>query len=243
MVACGEECLHRMAPADFERRATARTGIPGTVVVLVAHDTSTFSIENLSVSGALLVGGLALAPRDRLKLLLHIDGYRSFGAAAEVVRTRKVSDDRYEVAVAFLDLAQELEDRIWTIVAGAIDRQQVAATPAVLVVDDDRESLLAIERDVRDSGRTVLFASTALEVVQLLQDRSVRVDAVLVELGLSRANPIAVLAHFADEHPRVRRIVMSHRAAVEYASELSSGRAHAFILRPWDRQTLIEALQ
>src|SRR6266545_7503461 len=46
---------------------------------------------------------------------------------------------------------------------------------------------------------------------------------------------LAILAHLADAHPNIRRVLMSDRSRVRnYERELASGRAHAFLTKPWD---------
>lgn len=230
---------------DTDRRREARTGagIRGTGVILASRRTGNVSIVNLSSTGALLVGDLDFLLGEPVKLLLHVDGHRSFGINAQILRAKEVSSERHEIAVAFVDVPAEIEGRIQSIVIAARAREQISAVPAILVVDDDRSALAAVEQELAGSGRKVLFASTALEVVRRLQDQSVRFEAALVELDLSRTNPAGVLSHLADEYPKIRRIAMSRGSApARYAAELTSGRAQVFLRRPWEPRGLLDLL-
>src|SRR5205823_5995921 len=110
-------------------------------------------------------------------------------------------------------------------------------------VDDRPVVSLAVERDVDELGWTVVPAATSDEVVRRFRDRNLRFAAALVELRLDRVNTTALLGLLADEHPGVRRIVMSgETSAEELQTLLESGLAHAFVQKPWQRQAFIAAL-
>ena len=233
-----------MQEDDFERRSSLRcSGIPGTAVVLGQLGTGSFAIENLSATGASLVGDLALAPAERVKLLLHIEGERSLGVTAEVVRADPLVADRHRVAVRFHEVPDEIRDRIVALVSTALDRQWIASAPALLVVDDHAETALAVERDLVGLGWTVVPVATSTELMQRLGDPSLRFEAALVEICLGRVNASGLLSHLAEQHPRVRRVLMSARAlSDDCEAELSTGRAQMFLPKPWQRETLMDVL-
>lgn len=224
------------------------SGIPGTAVVLTQVATSSFAIENLSATGALLVGDLVLAPSERIKLLLHIDGERPLGVTAEVVRIQSLSTDRSRVAVRFHEVEFETQAWIQNLVLSAIDRQWITADPAILVVDDEPATCIAAERDLRVLGWTVVSAASSVEVVRWLRDRSVRFEAALVEACLDRINSLALLGQLADEHPRIRRVLVSKRVPSRddenalVSNALVSACAHAFLQKPWDPDMLMDAI-
>ena len=229
-------------PALGRARTARATGIPGTAMVLTPGATSPFAIENMSCSGALLVGELALAQDDRVKLQLHIEGEEPLGATADVVRVHSLAPDQQRVAVRFFEPDDPTQQRIRSIVHAALERRWIAAAPAICVVADSPETRVTVERDTNVLGWTLVSAATSTEVLERLRDPSLRFEAAIVDASLERVNAPAVLRHLAEEHPHTRRILIASASTKEVEAEVASGRAHAFVQRPWDRDLLLRAL-
>ena len=232
------------APASaFGRRRSVRaTGVPGAVMVLTPSATSSFAIENMSCSGALLVGELPLAEADRVKLLFHIEGEDAMGAAAEVMRVQSIAPDRHRVAVRFFEPDDATQQRIVAIVHAALQRRWIAAAPAICVVADSPETSVTVERDTLVLGWTLVSVATSADLVARLRDPSLRFEAAIVDANLERVNAPAVLRHLADEHPHTRRLLVASRPYQELEDEVVSGRAHALLQNPWQRDVLLRAL-
>lgn len=130
-----------------------------------------------------------------------------------------------------------------TAVPAASARPCITTEPAILIVDDDPATCIAAECDLGVHGWTVVSAASSVEVVRVLHDRSVRFEAALVEACLVRINSLALLGQLADEHPRIRRLLVSKRApSRDDESALVSGRAHAFLRKPWGPDMLMDAI-
>lgn len=232
---------------EFERRRRPRaTGVVGSAIVL-AHDESerSYAVRDLSATGAMLVGALRLAPRDRIELLFDADGDRMTGINlhAEVIRSDQLLDERHAIGVVFRDVPAAIHDHIQDLIVSALARQRANAPTTIMVVDDTPHARHAVSRHLGGLGHQVVAASTLLDIVRHLHDPNLRIEAALVDTRVGDENGLAILAHLADAHPSIRRILMSDRARVrDYESELVSGRAHAFLTKPWERECLVAAL-
>jgi ActR/RegA family two-component response regulator len=211
-------------------------------MVLTPCATSSFSIENISCSGALLVGDLLLAQSDRVKLLLQIEGEATLGATADVVRVHTGALDRQHVAVRFFEPDDPTQQRIRAIVHSALQRRWISAAPAICVVADSPDTSVMVERDTHVLGWTLVSAATSTDVIAHLRDPSLRFEAAIVDVNLERVNAPAVLRHLAEEHPHTRRVLIGSTTSEAAGTEVASGRAHAFLQSPWDRNALLRAL-
>ena len=157
------------------------------------------------------------------------------------MRCERLTGGSFAIGVTFRDLPLDLYDHIQDLVAAALERRRTAAPATVLVVDEAPNTRQAVARDLGSADKRVLGASTPLEVVRHLAD--VRIEAALVEARFADANGLAILACIADEHPSVRRILVAECArARDYEREVHSGRVHAFLTKPWERQCQVAAL-
>ena len=227
---------------DIDRRSSRRTTVPGTAIVLRGRETSTFAIENVSASGALLVGEVRLSLGERVRLLLHIDGQRSLGCEATVARVEDIFEGRYAVAVRYHDLDRSVQIRIESIVRHALERRWILPSRVVLVIDDDDSTATAVERDVRSLGWAVVRATTSLEVVRCLNDCSHRIQAALVDACLKHVKTTGILSHLSDEHPMVRRVLISKQGPGSTNESGAMPRAQVLLPKPWERLALMEAL-
>lgn len=236
-----------MNPDKFERRKQPRaTGIIGSASVISPYgESGTFSVRDLSADGAMLVGTLQLVAGERIEILFDADGDRLTGISicAEVIRSERLHSERFATGVVFRDLPVVIHDHIQELVVSANERRRANAPPTIMVVDASPQARRAVARDLGGSGRRIVAASTLLEVVRQLHDADQRIETALVDTRIGDADGLAILAYLADEHPNIRRVLMSDRARVrDYERELSSGRAHAFLTKPWERECLVAAL-
>lgn len=231
---------------ELERRKRPRaTGIVGSARVFARGEWSdAWTVRDLSAGGAMLVGSLRLPLNERIEILFDADGDRltGIGLHAEVRRSEILLDKRHAIGVAFRDVPAAIHDHIQELVSSALERKRAAATATILVVDGTPEARRAVARDLGQS-RKVVGASTLLDIIRHLHDPDLRIEAALVNARVGPADGLAILAHLAEAHPTVRRILMSDRARVrDYELVLVSGAAHAFLTKPWERECLVAAL-
>lgn len=217
----------------------------GSATVVSTGRSTTFTVRDLSAGGVLLIGARPFRPGERIDIVFDADGDRLTGLwlLAEVVRCEPLAGGRHAIGATFRNLAVEIHEHIQELVAIALERRRASAPPTVLVVDEAPHARHAVVRDLVTTGQRVVAASTPLEVVRHLHDADLRIEAALVDARFGDTNGLAILAYIADEHPGVRRILLTERARMrDYEVELTSGRAHAFLTKPWERQCLVAAL-
>ena len=210
-------------------------------IVLGKDRTANLTLQHLSAGTAILIGDLRLALGERVRILLHV-GADSVGADVEVLTVHEVSDDQYEISVRFLDTTRETQDRIRVMVRSGFEQGWMRTRAAVLVMDEDEPSRAAAARDIHALGRVAVFATTALEVMRCLNDRSVDIEAAVIDAGLEHVNTTGMLAHLADEHPGIRRVLVASDPRAALDEDVSSGRAHVFLGKPWRHRDFMVAL-
>lgn len=106
--------------------------------VVVGSRHSPFTIDNISVGGARIIGTLALRLRQRVQLVLQLDT-ALVHVEAEVVRIDTPDLLADQVAVRFVDPPPEARDAITDVVSRVLDEQQDE--------DDSDEAEVSIETD------------------------------------------------------------------------------------------------
>jgi CheY-like chemotaxis protein len=229
-----------VSPVDFsDRRRQARArDLDMTAVVRGENgDTGSFVVENLSSSGARLVGAIAFGEGERVAIALSGDGMQTIELAAEVVRAQ-LHDASWAVAVRFRDLPDPIHDTIQRVVMHALARQRLAARKIVMVVDDERAIQVALSHELTLLGLEPHAVATPRGVVGCLQDPSLEVHTAFVDLGLGVCDGLDVVAYLAEAYPGIHRVVMSGAREDDLRRAVASGKAHAMLRKPWDRSDL-----
>lgn len=216
-------------------------GVPGTAVAMTRTATLEFAIDNISTSGMLLVGRQASQVGDRVRLLIHVEGEPSLGISAEVVEINPREGGYAKVAVAFREPDPAIRQRVYRLVLLAIRRGWISASPAVLVIADDPTIADRVEHEVAVHGLVAAHASTALGVVERLQDPAVPIGCALVAAQLARVNTFALLGLLAEEYPCVRRVMLLRRGLTA-SDEPASTRANSLVSVPWQPDALLTAI-
>ena len=100
-----------------------------------------FTIDNLSVGGARLIGTLALRLGQRVHLVLDLDvGLVELDAEVVRVDTPDLLED--QIAVRFVDATPEVRDALRDVVSRVLEQQEQAAEdePEVSIEPDDEET-------------------------------------------------------------------------------------------------------
>ncbi len=211
-------------------------------VVSNGHYAGTYTIENLSAGGALLLGAPRLAMGDRVTLLLHITGTRqcAFSLVGAVVRQELRAGQEHAFAVAFREVRSEVRDLIENIALSS----RTPAQPGVLVVDTSRSVCHTLEGDLRSLGWWAASATTPLEALTQLDAPPLHIDTVVVDLRLGAIDGLDLLTFLAESHPALRRVLMSsEQRHWQLDCAIASGRAHALLDKPWSRESLLKACQ
>lgn len=62
-----------------------------------------------------------VAPGERIKLLLHIQGEQPLGVSAVVLRSEVVPDEPNLIATSFFGVADEVQQRLQSLVVAALE--------------------------------------------------------------------------------------------------------------------------
>lgn len=232
-------------PDGYNQRRHPRSEIAATAIVLtLTRYAGTYLVRNLSAGGALLVGDSLLHVGERIRILLQIHGTSPMSLVGEVVRHESRTEGERLFAITFGDVPAAVEDTIQQAVLRTLENvrgKQQCAT--VLVLDTSLESRLALERELQSLGHEAVSASTPLEAMSRLYSGQPRIETVIVDARLGHADGLEFLAFLADDHPHIRRVLMS--GDFRTAHLILAKRAkqpHAFLAKPWDRETLTRAL-
>src|SRR5262249_7590910 len=112
---------------------------------------------------------------------------------------------------------------------------------SVLVVDDDKILLSALERDLRSRGMTVLAAPTAERAREIARSR--RPDCALVDLCIGEDSGIDLLRDLKAELPDLLVVLLTGYGAVQNVVDAFHGGAVDFLQKPVGGQQLLQALE
>jgi CheY-like chemotaxis protein len=231
-------------PRNDNRRLYARREVLATAMVFSAYRMhGTFLLQDLSVSGACLVGHLETAPGSELTLIIQCPGKTPFSLNATVVRHDERGLLRARTAVSFIRLNAEQEDIIHDTIATALERERARLAATILVLapaDDGRD---ALETDLHELGLEAVGVATSLEALAWLERPGTRITTAVIDVSPGVATGLDMLEFLDQYHPQIRRVVMADELRpfrVDLA--LRSGRAHRVLRKPWDRRGLAEAM-
>src|SRR5678809_910709 len=115
------------------------------------------------------------------------------------------------------------------------------AKPVLLTVDDDREVLRAIERDLRrkyGSDYRVLRAGSGQEALEIVRELKVRTGAValfLVDQRMPGLSGVEFLAQAITLFPDAKRVLLTAYADTDAAiAAINEAGINHYLLKPWD---------
>jgi len=120
---------------------------------------------------------------------------------------------------------------------GGVDR----AAGKLLLVDDERAILSALQRCLRREGYEILVAESASEALQIV-DRE-RPDLVLSDLKMPAMDGLTLLAEVARRRPGTKLALISGWSEAANASRLEALGVRALVPKPWDPEQLRRTLR
>ena len=119
--------------------------------------------------------------------------------------------------------------------------ERAVAKPVLLAVDDDREVLGAVERDLRrhysDSYRvlTATSGAEALQALEQLRRRGAPVALLLVDQRMPAMTGIALLGEARKLYPEAMRVLLTAYADTGAAiAAINEVGLHHYLMKPWD---------
>lgn len=208
---------------------------PTADIVRSTGERATFAIRDLSAGGARLVGSLPLFEDERVQVHIELDA--PFTLAADVVHF----DQQRSVAnVEFRDVSAGVLAQIERAIAELLEQVRAEAPPTVLVVHPKLDVSSALERDLARIQTAARVCTSFTELVEYLDDRTVRYVAVIVagELG---ADLGLIMQHLEDHHADLRRVALFGEQ-IEKIEHPAAGRVHAVLRTPWRFKGLARAV-
>ena len=115
------------------------------------------------------------------------------------------------------------------------------AKPVLLAVDDDREVLRAVERDLRrkyGSDYRVLRASSGQEALEILRELKIRNNSIalfLIDQRMPGMSGVEFLAQAINLFPDAKRVLLTAYADTDAAiAAINEAGINHYLLKPWD---------
>jgi len=115
------------------------------------------------------------------------------------------------------------------------------ASPRILIVDDERGILAALQRTLRREGYEILTAGSAAAALRLLDEQPI--DLVLSDQKMPGSSGLEILREAARRRPEAARLLITGWPDEVPAAELRRLGIRALIPKPWDAETLKKALR
>jgi two-component system response regulator HydG len=114
---------------------------------------------------------------------------------------------------------------------------EAARVRSILIVDDDRELLRALEKTLRNAGYSVRTSENAEDALASLRDSIP--DLVVTDLMLPGMDGIELLRELRTAAPSSEVLVITAHATVERAVEAMRAGAYDFVEKPIERERLL----
>jgi DNA-binding NtrC family response regulator len=115
-------------------------------------------------------------------------------------------------------------------------KKMAGAREAIIVVDDEPDTLELCQRVLRD-GYDVLLAASGHEAQQKTAGREIALA--LVDQRMPGMTGLEFLLGFRTSHPLASCVAMTAHADLEdIVALINQGRVHGFVLKPWNNQQM-----
>ncbi|MGD6935196.1 MAG: response regulator [Candidatus Bathyarchaeia archaeon] len=114
-------------------------------------------------------------------------------------------------------------------------------TEKVLIIDDDKETLLALSRVLELDGYTPKTASNGSDAIVMAEKE--HFDVFLIDIILPDMDGTQLLAQIQSINPRAVKIMITGYPSVENATESLNKGANAFFVKPINAETLLQDIQ
>jgi two-component system nitrogen regulation response regulator GlnG len=113
--------------------------------------------------------------------------------------------------------------------------------PTLLIIDDERNVLYALEKGLRADGLRIVTAQTGKTGIEAFKRESP--DAVLLDVRLPDLSGLDVLLQLRQLDPKLPVIVMTTHGTAETAIEAMQRGAFDYLLKPWDLGELTDLVE
>lgn len=102
----------------------------------------------------------------------------------------------------------------------------------VLFVDDEEKVLTSLKRGLLDEPYEALFANSAKEAIEILQQKPVHV--IVTDMRMPEMGGLQLLMVVKEKYPEIIRMVLSGYTQVStLLTAINQGEIYRFITKPW----------
>ena len=113
----------------------------------------------------------------------------------------------------------------------------------ILIVEDEQLMLRLLEKVFSRHGYHVFAAADGEQAIEVYRCYKLRIDIVLLDVGLPKMTGWQVLSKMKDENPDVRIVIASGYLKPELKSQMSRAGIQHFIGKPYMLHELVETIQ
>jgi CheY-like chemotaxis protein len=236
---------HAASPNRFEQRRNLRYPLYTSAALVVNERVQSLCwVKNLSIDGALVGVHEKFQIGTHLKLLLHLPWYKPVPIEAEVVRKHPSPRNEPTFGLRFWQVSRAIQIKIDQAIKAAEKCANQPREAAVLIISDETETRYALEKNLYLIGARWVLVHTPLDAIRWLQDWKIKVDTVLVDLSIEHFNVLTMLRFLADEHPSVRRVLISNDQSQTLINVAAAyGKVNAIVENPSDCEQLEKAIR
>jgi CheY-like chemotaxis protein len=226
---------------SFERRRSARAALQARASLSCGSvSLGDYDVINLALGGVLLAGPAPVAIGTCVEISLALA--EPAAAPALVIAGRLLRERTTCDGPGFVVVLEQLAPAQAVRIGTAVERSLIEARNAhVLVVDQTRTSRWQLRTQLAGMGHATHAVATPLEAVNALGEAN-RFEVAMVALD---ADALDLMAHLADQHPYLRRIILSDRRHGHLGPALRhrpQAAPHEILARPCNEAALARAV-
>jgi response regulator RpfG family c-di-GMP phosphodiesterase len=116
----------------------------------------------------------------------------------------------------------------------------------ILIVDDSKEVLTALDRELDDESYTVLLAQSGLDALQVAADNKIKV--IISDIKMPGMDGFELLDRIKELYPNMIRAVLSGHPDVKLILKMVNERGiDRYLTKPWHREdvktTILQCLE
>jgi len=109
----------------------------------------------------------------------------------------------------------------------------------ILIVDDDQNTRIFVEEQLKPLGQKVLAATNGSEALAMIRDRGGKLDLLLSDVEMPEMNGIELAEAMASEAPDAKVILMSGYIKPSLKNTNYASYKKGFIQKPFSGRTLV----
>lgn len=111
------------------------------------------------------------------------------------------------------------------------------ATPRVLIVDDESEMRVLLQRVLQKTGHDLLTASSGRQALALLASEDI--DLVLTDMQMAGGSGLELLKHIHEEMPGIATLMVTGQDDATLANEALELGAYGYIIKPFRQSEVL----